>query len=297
MALDFITEDIKTELGLDDDKLAKLEPVFTGYIAEQKKSWDGVANQNAEKIIDGALSKIAEATKVQRLDGEKAADYITRAGSEAVKGQKEEVSRLKSDYEEKLKNFKGDDAAKAELQTAKEKLDEAQKQLAELDKYKQTAEKYEPLEQKYNQIKNIATFQAVKPALPDGVNKWEFDAKWKAFEDAVNKDWDVELVEREPIAISKENPHLQKKLTDLLSADKDLSELLQGRQQTGTGAKAKGQITVADVPFTLPENPSSEDVSKAINDYLDKQGIAKLSPERTGKFAELHAKVKAGINK
>src|SRR6478672_4760510 len=139
MALDFITEDIKTETGLTDEQLAKLEPVFSGHIAEQKKAWDGVANTNAEKIIDGALSKVFEVTKVARLDGEKAADYIARAGQESVRSQATEVERLKDEYAQKLTDFKGDTATKEELATAKKKLDDALIALADLDKYKETA--------------------------------------------------------------------------------------------------------------------------------------------------------------
>jgi hypothetical protein len=295
--LPFITDEIKTEAGLTDEQIAKLAPAYESHIATEKQAWDGVANKNAEKIIDGALAKVLETTKIARLDGEKAADYIARAGAESVSAQKSEVEQLKSDYATKLKEFKGDEATKEELAESKKKLDDALIKLADFDKLKETAEKYEPLQGQYNSLKETVTFQSVKPPLPEGVNQYEFNAKWDAFVSDTKSKYNVEYVDNVAIAIDKENPHKQVKLADLLKTDKDLTTLLEGRQQNGTGARAQGQVKVADVPFTLPENATSEQISQAINEYLDKEGIAKLAPERTGKFAELFSKIKAGVSK
>ena len=71
-------------------------------------------------------------------------------------------------------------------------------------------------------------------------------------------------------------------MKELINSDEDLKTLLTGRKQEGPGGKTGHKV--GDLEITLPENPTSEDKSKAINEYLDKQGIKTTDRERPKKF-------------
>lgn len=294
--MDFITEEIKTTLNLSDEQIAGLKPVHESFIAEQKKAWDTKANTDAEGILSGAAAKIEEVTSIKRNQGEKLADFYVRAGNEFLTNQKTEVENLKTEYAQKLKDFNGGDATKAELEKAKKDLDDALIKLADYDDLKAKADKYEPLETEYKTLKDKVFFQNEKPTFPDTVNPYEAEAKWNKFVNDFNEKWEKTFDESEKsVAVSKENPHLKKDLKELINADENLKTLLTGRNQQGTGAKPGHKV--GDLEITLPENPSSEDKSKAINEYLDKLGISKMSKERTKKFAEILSKVEEALKK
>lgn len=294
--MDFINEEIKKSLGLTDDQIDGLKPVHESYIAEQKKAWDTKANTDAEGILSGAASKIEEVTSIKRNQGEKLADFYVRAGNEFLTNQKTEIETLKTEYAQKLKDFNGGDATKAELEKSKKDLDEALIKLADYDDIKAKADKYEPLETEYKNLKDKVFFQNEKPTFPDTVNPYEAEAKWNKFVNSFNEKWEKTFDENgKSIAVAKDNPHLKKELKELISSDEDLKTLLNGRQQAGTGGKIGHKV--GDLDISLPENPTSEDKSKAINDYLDKQGIEKLSRERTLKFKEMLTKIDEQLKK
>ena len=68
--MEFI-EALKTEIGLSDEQLPKLKEAVTNHVAELQKQWDGKANENAEKIIDGAAKNIESLTGIPRMQGER----------------------------------------------------------------------------------------------------------------------------------------------------------------------------------------------------------------------------------
>jgi len=290
--MEFITTEIATELGLTPETIEKIKPLYDGHIATLKKDWDGVANTNAEKIIDGAISKISEVTKIPRNQGEKGADYIVRAGNEHLSTLKNDLETAKTEYAKKLKDFKGDEATKAELEQSKQALDDAKKLLADYDSIKEKADKYEPLQSEYLNMKLSVAYANVKPSFPQEVNAYEAKAKWDEFVKSTNENWIIEIVDNEPIAISKENEHKRMKLAELVSADKNITELLAGRQQNGTGANPKSK-TIDGVPFAVPENATSEEISKLINDHLASKGIGKVSKDFAKEFNKLHSAIKA----
>ncbi len=290
--MEFITTEIATELGLTPETIEKIKPLYDGHIATLKKDWDGVANTNAEKIIDGAISKISEVTKIPRNQGEKGADYIVRAGNEHLSTLKTDLETAKTEYAQKLKDFKGDEATKAELEQSKQALDDAKKLLADYDSIKEKADKYEPLQSEYLNMKLNVAYANVKPSFPQEVNAYEAKAKWDEFVKTTNENWIIEIVDNEPIAISKENEHKRMKLAELVSADKNITELLAGRQQNGTGANPKSK-TIDGVPFSVPENATSEEISKLINDHLASKGIGKVSKDFAKEFNKLHLAIKA----
>ena len=288
--MEFITQDLKTTLGLTDDQVKGLSPSYENHIAEIKKGWDGKANTDAEGIINGALSKIVEVTKVSRNTGEKAGDYITRASESHLGNLKTDLENAKSDYATKLKEFKGDEATKQELDKAKQELDDAKKILADYDSIKEKAEKFEPLQADYLNMKKSVAFRSVKPNFPTEVNQYEAKAKWDSFTKDVEDKFTIELVDNEPIAIDKTNEHKRVKLSELVSQSKELTELMQGRTQQGTGATPT-QKTLEGVPFKVPENVNGTDLSKLINEHLDTK-MTMTDPNRAKAFSELWAKIK-----
>lgn len=289
--MDFITEEIVKELNLTPEQVAGIKPHYDGHIATEKQAWDNKANTDAEGILSGAASKLAESTGVQRNQGEKLADYYVRAGKEFLSNKESELSTAKADYEKKLKDFKGDEATKQELADTKQKYDDVLQKYADYDDLKVKADKYDPLNQELSGLKLNVAFHGVKPSMPDTVNKYEFDAKWGAFQKTVLEKNTIELVDNVPFAIDNENPHKKTKLSDLVSADKELTDLLKGREQRGLNSKQEDFRKIDGVPFEVPDKATKEELSKIINEHLDKEGIGKMDKGRSAKFTELWAKV------
>src|SRR6187402_366922 len=280
--MDFITEEVKTSLNLTDDQINGLKPLHETYLADQKKGWDGKANENAEKILDGAALKIAEATGVQRNQGEKVAEYILRANS----GLKTDFETKKKEYEDKLKDFDGGKSQKEELDKLKGELDAAKIKLADWDSISDKASKYDETVEKLTGLKLQVAFDGVKPQFAEGTNKWESDGVWNKFKTETLSKYTIELVDNEAIAINKENEHDRKKLTDLVDKDAELTRLSQGRKQDGLNGKQKDKQKIDGVPFDVPKDATSVERTKAIQDYLATQNIVNTSPEYAKKFAE-----------
>lgn len=282
----FITEEVKTSLNLTDEQLNGLTPLLNDYIANVKNDFSKTANQNAEGILNGAALKVAEITKVQRNQGEKIADYILRANNEFNSSIKSDYESKKLDYETKLKEFDGAKGQKEELEKAKSELDEAKKKLADFDLLKEKADKFEETSQKLSQLKLDIAFRDVMPNFPDTANKYEVEAKWGNFKKNILEKYTIELVDAEPIAIDKENEHKRLKLKELVEKDEELTKLAQGREQRGTGASTKDKEKIDGVPFDVPKGATTEERSKAIQEYLFTQGIDKTSSKYSTEFAK-----------
>lgn len=291
--MEFITEEIQKTLGLTPEQIEGIKPLYNDHLANQKKDWDGKANENAEKIIEGAAKSIMDATGVVREQGEKVADYLKRAGGLHISTLKSEVEVAKAEYDKKIADFKGDSATKEELQKAKDELDKAKQQLAQFDSYKEKAEKYEPLENEYKTMKLQIAFQSVKPTFPDTVNQYEAKAKWDDFVKEVQEKWTIELVDGEAVCKDKENNYKVSKLKDLVQANEAITALLAGRKQDGMNSKEKELQKIEGVPFEVPKGADTQERTKAIREYLLKQGIVLTSPDYAKQFAELNKKILA----
>jgi hypothetical protein len=286
--MEFITAEIATELGLTEAQVTSIKEKGSNYIADLQKGWDNKANENAEGILNGAISKIVETTKVPRNQGEKVADYIERASNSHLSTLKTDLETAKLDYAQKLKDFKGDDATKLELENAKLELDKAKQTLANFDEIKAKADKYEPLETEYKNMKLQIAFQSVKPNFPETVNSYEAKAKWEEFISGVQNKYTIELVDGVAVCKDKDNEYKTVKLSELVTKDEELSKLSQGRVQQGVGAKQVDKVKIDGVPFEVAKDATSEERSKAIQEHLLKEGIAKTSPEYAKKFKEFH---------
>ncbi len=297
--MDFITTEEATALGLTTEQVTALTPKYNDHVAGLKKEWDGVANTNAENILSGA-AKYAQ-TKLgvtdERQAGEKWGDYMNRIADKSIESKAGEVERLKTEYAQKLKDFRGDDATKAELDAAKAELDKAKQILANYDEIKGKADKYDEASESLKGLKLEVAFTDVKPKFPDTVNSYEASAKWEAFKKGILEKHTIELVDGVAMAIDKENQYKTTKLSDLVAADKDLEELTKGRQQSGNGAHGAGKnIKIDGVDFEVPENAKtdSKERTKAIREQLAKENIPPTHDDYTKKFSEYNKKIMSG---
>jgi len=277
-----------TELGLTEENAPKVVTFLSEQIATSKQEFEGLANKNAEAILDGALDKIATDTSIARTQGEKAGDYINRAWGEFNTSKLSAVEQKKLEYEQKVKDFKGNDDLISKITNLETEKDTLLQKYANFDELKEKAEKFDPLYDKYNKTKLQVAFNSVKPNFPDTVNKYEAKAKWDEFKNSVLDKYDLEIVDGEPKAVDKENKHRILKLSDLLSKDENINTLLQGRQQAGTGSKETKLSDIEGVPFKVPEGIDAEQRSKLIREYLATKGINSTSNDYASKFAELN---------
>jgi hypothetical protein len=292
-----LTEQLITDLELGEEVVAKIEAYGADQIADAKKEFEGTANENAQKIIDGAARMTMEkfGLNVERQQGEKLGDFLTRLSEQAVSTKQAEVDQLKADYEDKLKNVKGADDIKALNEQLKQDLDKVKQRYADYDDVKSKAEKFEELNNNYNNLRLTTAWNRIKPQFPETVNQYEAQAKWGEFKSKVEKDYEIVLDENgEPLARSRENEYNVKKLSDLLQAEEQIQKLLEGRQQNGfrgSGAEKKDKIEVEGVPFKVTAEMTSGERTEAIRNYLEAKGITKMSPEYPKRFAEYNKKI------
>jgi len=297
--MDFITDEVKTSLNLNDDQINGLKPLFENDLATKLKERDTLANGNAEKIIQGAIDTTLTKfgiTDLPRQAGEKNADYLARVNDKVLESSKSNITKLEAELKEKIKNSDGSTLAKEEVEKIKLELDEAKKKLANYDELVEKAGKYEQTAEALSGMKLSVAYNSVKPNFPTEANQYEVKAKWDEFIKATNEKWLIEIVEGEPIAIDKDNEHKRVKLSELVSQNKEITELLQGRQQNGSGAKP-AKTKVDGLPFEIEGEPTSENISKSINAYLISQGTPVTSNEWGKKFQELFNKAKELIKK
>lgn len=279
------------------EQVAAVKGFGESYVAEQKKNWDGKANENAEKILEGVVTSTQKLTGIQepRLQGEKHADYLLRINSKYLETQKNELSTAKADLETKLREFKGGDILKSDLDKAQKAYDELLQKTADYDDIKKKATDYETVSTELSELKKGTAFRDVKPNFPDTVNTYESKAKWDEFVAKTLKTHDVELVDGVPMAISKENKYSIVSLESLVKADASISALATGRQQQGSGAaQAKGNpIEIEGVPFAVSEaaKTDSKERGKLIDEHLKSKGLSIASAEYGKLTAEYNSKI------
>lgn len=289
------TQEFIAEIGLSESQTAKLKEVTTTYEAELKQSWDGKANENAEKIIQGAADKVEAVTGIKREAAQKLGDYLSFASENYFKGQKSALQQKEQELEKKIKEGGGDPILKAQLEKVNGELDVLKQKEAKFADYEASdyKGKLTETEQKMTAMELKVAFANVKPSFPDTVNQYEAKAKWKEFQDSIIAAYNIKLNdEGEAMAIDKTNEYKVMKLSDLVMNDKNISELSKGRQVTGLGSGTKQNIKVDGVPFELPENATPEERNKAIKEYLTTTlQLAATSKEYATKYSEFNTKL------
>lgn len=268
--------------------------VNTDIIPTLKKDYDGLANKNAEAILDGASKSVLEKFGIteSRQQGEKIADFLTRIVEKPFEETKNKLELKTKEINEKLANFKGGDEYKAQLDKLNIEKDNLLKQVAELEPLKGLDLKIKEKDQELSGLKLNVAFNGIKPNFPETVNKYEAEAKWSEFKNGILEKYNIELVDGKPIAVDKENHHKQVKLSDLLDQDKEISDLLQGRQQAGTGGKPASLKDVEGVPFKVPQNATTEEISTIVREHLEKKLGNRLHPDFPKQFQEILMKIK-----
>lgn len=297
--MEFLTEEVIAEIGISKEQVEKIKPLYDNDLANKLKERDTLANGNAEKIIQGAIDTTLTkfgVTDFPRQAGEKNADYLARLNEKVVESSKSNIAKLETELKEKIKNSDGSTLAKEEVDKLKTELDDAKKKLANYDDLVDKASKYESTAEALSGMKLSVAYNSVKPNFPAETNQFEVKAKWDEFIKATNEKWLIEIVENEPIAIDNDNEHKRVKLSELVSQNKEITELLQGRQQRGSGANP-AKTKVDGLPFEIDGEPTTANISKAINAYLDTQNVPIVSNERGTKFQELFDKAKELLKK
>lgn len=291
------TEEKIQELGITKEQADKIDGFYQAdVIPTLKKEWDGKANTDAEGILTGVASSVKAkfGIELDREKGQKWAEYLEKY-TETLLTTK--LSSKEKELEDKLKNFKGSDDLKAkyekDLADEKAKNDAILQKLAKLEPLEGIDEKYNSAVQELSGLKLSVSFNSVKPNFPETVNKYEADAKWNEFKNDVLSKNNIELIENVPYAIDKENPHKKVKLSDLLEANTSITELLKGRQQRGTGANPAGLKEVVGLPFQIPINATSDEITVAVRQHLLKELGSLTHKDYTSKFRELYTKAKS----
>ncbi len=291
-----LTKEQITEFELNDDQVVKINTWSDEVVVDTKQEFDGKANKDAENILDGASKKILEDTKIERNKGEKMGDYITRTWNEFNTAKLTEVQTAKTDYEDKVKNFKGDEAKDQKIIDLETDLDGFKQKYADFDDIKDKADKYGPLKEEYEANKDQVAFSGVKPNFPKEANEYEVSAKWGDFKKGILEKFNLKIVDDEAIAIDKENEHRRFKLSKLVKKDESITTLMEGRKQTGPGAKETKLVDFKDVPFKVPEEAEKDSKirTKAVRDYLAEKGIAASSNDYSDLFQKYNSAI---INK
>lgn len=293
--MDFTPEFIQ-ENGLNNDQISAItNHIQSTYIPDVKKTleeeYKGVANKNAEGILDGATKYAKEklGVELEREQGEKAGDYLVRL----FESKNTSIEELKSKYNDKLKNFKGDEEYKNTIEGLNSKNSDLLKKIAELEPLMGIDEKYKTQSDELQGLKLSLSFNQVKPVFSEEVNPYEAKAKWADFQKGVLEKYNIEFIDNVAYGVDKENEHKKVKLEELVSKDESIQELLKGRQQKGLGSSSKDLLEVEGLPFKVPKGASSEELSKLIREYLVGELGDAYHPEFSKKFAELHKKAKS----
>lgn len=292
-----LTEDFIKDNDLTEAQVTSVTGLATNTwetdSAALKLEYDGLAIKNTDAMIDGAIDHTQKELgfELTRHQGEKNGAYLKRFNDAYFAAKNADITKLKEDYESKIKDFKGDEATAEELKKAKEALDSAQQTIAGNTELVDKGSKYDELLNSSTALKKEVCFGKVKPKFSEDVNEYEATAKWGDFVKSIENDYIVELVKGESIAISKENPHLTLKLKDLVAKDEVLTALTEGRKQNGLDGKQKDLQSIDGIPFKVPKGADSATRSKLINDYLDKAGVGVTSPKRVQIFQELNSKI------
>ena len=264
-------------------------------IAELKKGWDDTATTNAEAIIDGAITA-TQATNnftLERKQGEKLGEWQGRYSKALNESRQTTLDASILEYDTKVKDFKGDADLKAQIIVLEGKLDPLQKKEAEYVTLLSSGvpEKYEALLASNKENLRALSFGSAKPVFHVDANEFEVSAKWNNFISTIESTHDVVMVDKEAIAILKTNEHIRTPLKDLVAKDEDLTKLINGREQKGIKGEQVDVTTITNVPFGVPKDVSSKDLTALIHKQLATEGLEQIghtAAEYSKRFRELN---------
>jgi len=223
----------------------------------------GLANKNADGIFNGAAEKLATLTGIQRDEKEQYSAYFERLSNEWLPTKAEQrildAEKKANDkvleLEEKIKNHKGDESLKIELQKAKDELAKIPDLLSE--KENEWKVKYDELETSSKSEKLNRSMADSMPKFDDNVNQFELAAKKKNAIDRISKAYELSFDENDKLIGTKD---YQKTLvSELLKNDEELKDLILIEQGQGGGGEgsAKKLKTLA-IPETIGKGAAQE---------------------------------------
>tara|TARA_R110002126_G_scaffold57442_1_gene152190 strand:+ start:2114 stop:3004 length:891 start_codon:yes stop_codon:yes gene_type:complete len=287
-----LNEEFITANGLSAEQVTAINT----NISTQETTWEGKANENAEGILTGASAYAQKQAGLElpRKDGEKFGDYLNRIGDASISGKATKIEGLETEWNEKLKGFKGNEALQQENQTLKDSMDIFKQKSAKFDELEagDYVNKFEANSKELSTLKRNLAFQSAKPNFPDTANKFEVKAKWESFVNEVESKYEIHLDENNsPILKDKENEFKIVKLQDLVTKDKNISDLLKGTKVPGLNTKPS-DLKIEGVPFKVSEKMTSKDRQVKIKEYLTGDlGLSITSSAYAQKFSELNQKL------
>ena len=294
-----ISKEVIESAGLNEDQVTAINSYNQTQFELQEAKFVGKANEQAEGILGGAAKTIHELTGVERQSGQKMADYIKEASTTHIGQLKSTYETKITEYDEKIKSVKGNEALTAEFERAQAEVLTYKQQLADLEPLKGLDEKYNTLLGSSNKMKEDNAFNSVKPSIPSHLTESEkqlFGYKYNDWKNQLLTEYDIVYVNGEYKAQSKENELIIKPLDALLKENTELSALVLPREQKGINDVPAGEMMSADgVPFKIPKGASTKDLAGLIQAHLSKEGIDKMSNDYPVKFAELLKKSKLAI--
>lgn len=295
-----LQEQFITDNNLSTEQVAAINSFSSKSDSELKQGYEGKANKDAEGILTGAAAAVQKSfgLDLPRVEGEKITEYFHRIGDASVKGTLDAGNKFKSDYETKLKDFKGNDALQSEFDALKLSSDGFKQDSAELSEWKTNGykDKADTYGKELLTLKRSLAYSGVKPTFPDTVNKYEADTKWKNFTDSIDAKYEFHLDENDkPILKDKTNELIIVRLEDLVKEDKELTDLLTATKNPGLGSKP-ANTSIEGVPFKVSNNMTSKEITQKVTDYLvNEQGIPQFSGSKFGEeFEKLYSKIKQG---
>tara|TARA_R110000744_G_scaffold275082_1_gene388050 strand:+ start:8552 stop:9445 length:894 start_codon:yes stop_codon:yes gene_type:complete len=268
-------------------------------ISTQETSWQGKSNENAEGILTGAsvYAQKQAGIELPRNDGEKFGDYLNRLGDASISGKTTAIEKLEGEWTEKLKGFKGNEALQQEHDKLKDSMDVFKQKAAQFDEVteKDILNKFKSNSEELSNLKRNLAFNSEKPNFPDTANKFEVKAKWDEFISGVEAKYDIHLDKNNnPILKDKENEFSITTLKDLVTKDKNITDLLKGTKVPGLNTKP-GELKLEGVPFKVSEKMTSIDRSNKIKEYLMKEkGLSITSSEYAKQFSALNSAILTG---
>jgi hypothetical protein len=271
---------------------------YDSHIESLEKTWDGKANEGAQSIVDDIISKTQKETgfTLERNQGEKNAPFLLRYTAAYLTGQKSELETSKLNYDNKLKDFNGDESLKTDYEKLKGNYDALQKKEADFDTLSSAGfeEKYKELLTESDAMREDIAFGTAKPAFDKDVDIRISNHEWGKFIEDTKKKHSIVVVDGVGMAVDKTNPNKIFPLTDLVKGNDELTKLVSGRSQGSLDGKETDFTDVKDVPFKVPVGADRTVLAKLVQEQLTKDGITPTHPEHSEKFQALYDKAKAG---
>ncbi len=274
---------------------------YDTHISDLKGEWDGAANKGAQEIVDDIIEKTQKETgfQLERNQGEKNAPFLLRYTKEylgsKLSGEKSAMEQSKLDYDNKVKDFKGDETLKGDYDTLKITHSDLQKKEATFDELTKAGfeDKYNTLLTESDTMREDIAFGTAKPVFSKDSNEYEVKSIWNGFIKGVKETHNIVVVDGEGIAIDKSNEHKRFPLKDLVKGNEELTRLIDGRKQNGINATQTDYTDVDGVPFKVPTNATRSELAQLIQEQLTKDGVGPTHTEHSKKFQDMYDKAKA----